>query len=276
MTKYCFLNRKIIEENKSCLGLDDIGVLRAYACFEFLRTHNGKPFLFNEHWKRFQNSAKILNLKIPISKQKVKSIIKKLLAKNKFKESNVRIVLTGGKIKNGMDYDKNKPTFYILVTGVHESPKLFYKKGVRLITYKHQRENFKAKTINYIIGIKLSRLLREKKANDVLYITDKKILEIATGNLFIINNNKLITAKKDVLIGTTRNLIIKLVKKDFKVEERDIFLNELKSADEAFITSTTRGIMPVVKIDRQLISGGKVGEKTKYLMKIFENYTKDY
>jgi len=276
MKKYCFLNGKIIEENKVCLRLDDIGVLRAYACFDFLRTYNGKPFLFNEHWYRFQNSAKMLNLKIPISKQRLKTIIQKLLIKNKFNESNIRIVLTGGRIKNGMDYDRNKPNFYILITKVHKSPRSFYEKGVKLITHKYQRENFEAKTINYITGIKLNEIIRKQKANDVLYITDKKILETATGNLLILKNNKLITAKENVLIGTTRNLIIKLAKKDFKIEQRDVFLKELKIADEAFITSTTRGIIPVIKINNQKIGDGKVGDKIKYLMEIFEKYTKNY
>jgi branched-subunit amino acid aminotransferase/4-amino-4-deoxychorismate lyase len=275
MKKYCYFNGKIIEENKAKLSLDDIGVLRAYACFDFLRTHNGKPFLFDNHWKRFQKSANILNLKIPISKQKVKAIIQKLLTKNKFKESNIRIVLTGGKIKNGMDYDKSKPNFYILITKVHKSPKSFYEKGVKLITYEYQRENFEAKTINYITGIKLNKLLKRQKANDVLYTINKKILETSTGNFFIINDNKLITAKTNVLMGTTRNLLIRLAKKEFKIEERDVLLTELKSADEALITSTTRGIMPVVKIDEQKVGNGKVGEKTKYLIKSFEEYTKN-
>ncbi len=169
MKKYCFLNGKIIEENKAGLDLDDIGILRAYAVFDYLRTYNGKPFLFNEHWKRFQNSAKMLNLKIPISRQEAKLIVQKLLNKNKFKESSIRTVLTGGKIKNGMDYNKNKPHFYIIITKIHESPKSFYKNGVNLITHEYQRENFEAKTINYITAIKLGEIRSLNKANDILY-----------------------------------------------------------------------------------------------------------
>lgn len=270
MKKYCYLNGKIVEENKVGLELDNIGILRAYACFDFFRTYKGRPFLFNEHWKRFQNSAKTLDLKIPVSKQRAKLIIKKLLIKNKFKESYIRVVLTGGKVKNGMDYNKNKPTFYIIINKVYEPPKLFYEKGVKLITHKYQRENFKTKTINYITGVKLNKFTKKQKANDILFVSNKKVLETSTGNFFIINNNQLITPKDGILIGTTRNLIIKLVRKYFEVEERDILLKELKNTNEAFITSTTRGIMPVVKIDNLKINNGNVGVKTKYLMKLLE------
>ncbi len=108
----------------------------------------------------------------------------------------------------------------------------------------------------------------------IFYISDKKVLETSTGNFFIVKNNQLITPKKGVLIGTTRNLIIKLGKKDFTVQERNVSLGEIKMTDEAFITSTTRGIMPVVKIDNQKIGNGKVGDRTKCLMKLFQNYIK--
>jgi len=275
MKKYCYLNGKIISENEAKISLKDIAILRGYGVFEFLRTYNSKPFLLKEHFTRLRKSAKNLNLQLPISQKELFKQIKKLLLKNKFKESAIKLVLTGGQIidSRGMEYDKNSPTFFILVDKLQELPKSFYQKGVKLITYEHLREIPGAKTINYITVIKLQNLCKRKKAFDILYTQNGFLLETTTSNFFIFKKDKLLTPKKNILIGLTRNFVIKLAKNKFKVEERDIDLKELERAEETFIASTTKEILPVVKIDNKIIGNGRVGKKTKYLMDLVHQYT---
>jgi len=275
MKKYCYLNGKIISENEAKISLKDIAILRGYGVFEFLRTYNSKPFLLKEHFTRLRKSAKNLNLQLPISQKELFKQIKKLLLKNKFKESAIKLVLTGGQIidSGGMEYDKNSPTFFILVDKLQELPKSFYQKGVKLITYEHLREIPGAKTINYITAIKLQNLCKRKKAFDILYTQNGFLLETTTSNFFIFKKDKLLTPKKNILIGLTRNFVIKLAKNKFKVEERDIDLKELERAEETFIASTTKEILPVVKIDNKIIGNGRVGKKTKYLMDLVHQYT---
>ncbi|MDO8513214.1 MAG: aminotransferase class IV [bacterium] len=88
-------------------------------------------------------------------------------------------------------------------------------------------------------------MIKKKNAYDIIYTWHDKILEGTTFNFFIFRGNELITPKKDILQGTRRNLILKLAQ-DFKIAERPVNLIELKEATEAFISSTTRGIVPVV------------------------------
>ena len=275
MKKYCYLNGKILSESEAKISLKDIAILRGYGVFEFLRTYNSKPFLLKEHFTRLRKSAKNLNLQLPISQKELFKQIKKLLLKNKFKESAIKLVLTGGQIidSRGMEYDKNSPTFFILVDKLQELPKSFYQKGVKLITYEHLREIPGAKTINYITVIKLQNLCKRKKAFDILYTQNGFLLETTTSNFFIFKKDKLLTPKKNILIGLTRNFVIKLAKNKFKVEERDIDLKELERAEETFIASTTKEILPVVKIDNKIIGNGRVGKKTKYLMDLVHQYT---
>jgi len=275
MKKYCYLNGKILSESEAKISLKDIAILRGYGVFEFLRTYNSKPFLLKEHFTRLRKSAKNLNLQLPISQKELFKQIKKLLLKNKFKESAIKLVLTGGQIidSGGMEYDKNSPTFFILVDKLQELPKSFYQKGVKLITYEHLREIPGAKTINYITAIKLQNLCKRKKAFDILYTQNGFLLETTTSNFFIFKKDKLLTPKKNILIGLTRNFVIKLAKNKFKVEERDIDLKELERAEETFIASTTKEILPVVKIDNKIIGNGRVGKKTKYLMDLVHQYT---
>ena len=276
MGKYCYLNGKIIPEEKANINLKDIVFFRAYGIFDFLRTYNKKPFLLKKHLDRFQKSAQFLNLKIPVSQREIVEIIKKLILRNKFRESAIRMILTGGKVKDflGADYNKDSPTFFIICDELKELKKEFYENGINLVTYEYQKEFPRVKSLNYIVAINLYQsLCRKKNAFDILYCHNGFVLEATTSNFFIFERDKLLTPKENILLGITRNLVLKLAKRKFKIEERNIPLIELKKATESFITSTTKGILPVVKIDNKSIGDGKVGKNTKYLMKLFYQYT---
>jgi branched-subunit amino acid aminotransferase/4-amino-4-deoxychorismate lyase len=85
----------------------------------------------------------------------------------------------------------------------------------------------------------------------------------------MIKGNHLITPDKNILNGITRRVILKLAKKDFKIEERDVEIYELLLADEIFITGTNKQILPVVKVGKDIIGNGKVGDKTKLLQRLW-------
>lgn len=272
MEKYCYLNGKILNIKEAKISVTDIGVLRGFGVFDYLRSYKGKPFLLKEHLKRFKNSAKLAGLKIKITDKKIEEIIRKLLAKNKLPDAGIRIVVTGGESTDGMDWDKNSPNFFILIQKLHDYSMKMYEKGVSLITHEFIRENSGAKSNNYLTRIKLSDQLKKQKAHEILYINNGKVLEGATCNIFAFTKNTLITPKNDILCGTRRSLIIKLAKEYFKVFKKDVDIKEMLNADEVFITSTTRDIMPVTKIDNQKIAGGQVGAKTKKLMQLYQEY----
>lgn len=271
MKKYCYLNGKIIELAKAGIPLNDIGLLRSYAVFDFLRTENGKPFLFKEHFARFQNSAKILELKVPIKADKCLSILKQLLKKNKVTEANFRLVLTGGPTNDGLSF--TRPNFFILVEELYSFPPKVFANGGKLITYEHERQWPEAKTTNHLMTIKLQKTKKKAGAVEILYVSRGKVLEASTSNFFLVKGNTLVTPKNNILTGTTSNLVITLAKKvGMSVEERDMFVGELTEASEAFITATNKKITPVVEIDTMRVGKGRVGEKTKMLMAAFAEH----
>lgn len=276
MKPYCYLNGKIVPLNQAKISVEDIGILRGYGVFDILRTYRGQPFQLAEHYERWRNSAKILNLNLPLKINEVRDLIAKLMKLNKMAEARVRIVLTGGKAIDGMDHNTKDFTIFILAEKLTPMPAVLYQKGGTLVTLKHQRNLPEAKIINYQTGIKNNAIRTKAKAVEILYVSDGKILEGMGSNFFLFRGKTLITAKDNILRGTTRNLIIKLARKKFKVEVRDIKLSELKNTTECFITSITKGVLPIVKIDNQKIGDGRVGENTKFLMKEFQTYTDKY
>lgn len=276
MTNYCYLNGKIIPRHKAKVSVDDIGILRGFGIFDFLRSQKGKPLLLEKHLKRLKKSAELLNLKVPLSEKEIKGVIEKLLKKNKLSEASVRIVLTGGPSADGLSYDYDSPTFFILVKELKIYPPSIYRKGVKLITFEHQREMPEAKTNNYITMLRLKKFKEKKKAFEILYVSRGLVLEGTTCNFFIFKKNTLVTPKNNILYGTRRNLVINLAKNKFKVAERALKLEEIKEASEAFITSTSRDIIPVVRIDDDKVGDGRVGKNTKYLMDLFNEHFEKY
>lgn len=274
--RYCFLHGKIMPLSEAFVPLDDISLLRGYAVFDFLRTYNGKPFLLKEHIQRLRYSAKALSLSVPLSDKKIAEIIRLLLQKNSMENAQIRILLTGGKTISGMDYDKKHPTFTIIVEPLALPPAELYKKGAKLITNVHMRHIYTAKTTNYINAIALAHERKKKEAIEILYLFHDYVLECATSNFFIVKGKTIITPKDSILLGTTRNFLLKLVAKDFAIQERDIHKNELSEADEAFITATNKEILPIVTIDTMRVGDGKIGKTTKKIMKKFATYISNY
>lgn len=262
-------------ENRVGINTRDLGVLRGFGVFDVLRTYNGKPFMLKDHFARLKNSAAILNLKLPISTNEFEKNISLLLKKNKFKDAVIRSVLTGGVASDGISVS-SRPTFFILLESLPELNKNIYKNGIKLITHNHLREFAQAKTTNYILAILLQEKLKKEKAFEVLYVWQDKILECATSNFFIFKGDTLVTPKDNILIGITRNVILRLAKGKFKIEERDITKEELASATEAFIAATNKEIIPVVQVDGLVIGDGKVGSNTQWLMDCFSQFVKKY
>jgi branched-chain amino acid aminotransferase len=266
--KYCFVGTEIVNSEKAFVHADDVAVLRGFAIFDFLRTYNGKPFLLERYLERFFNSADKLELKIPFTKAKITRIIHELLNKNKVSEAGIRMILTGGRSDDS--FAPGAPTLIILVEQLNPLAASRYQKGIKLITAEHLRELPHIKTTNYIRALFLQREKRRKRADDILYTCSNKVLECTRTNFFIIKDRTLITPDNNILKGVTRELILKLAKKDYDIELRDLHYYELKSADEAFVSGTSKMILPVIKVDETYIGNGRPGRDTLNLLERFK------
>ena len=277
-----YINRKFIPEKQAKISVYDLGFLRSYAVFDFLRTYNQRPFYLDEHLKRLLNSAKLINLKHNYNLKKLRKIVLQTLQKNIQKshhksEFNIRIYLTGG---NSDDFlTPGKPNLIVLITPLKKLNEKLYIQGGKLITKISERIIPQAKTTVYTEGVKFLEEAKRKGAIEVLLISQyEKILECTTSNFFAVINKKLITPPLGkILPGITRKVVVSLAKKlKIPVLERDIDFKEIRNFDEAFITATNKEILPIIKIDKIKIGKGRVGEITKMLMTEFKKLTENY
>ncbi|MGW8184680.1 MAG: aminotransferase class IV [Candidatus Moraniibacteriota bacterium] len=278
MNRFCYYNGAIVELGEVKISPYDLGFMRGYGIFDAMRTINGTLFCFDEHWDKFEKSAQDLGLKLPIAKNDFREAVDVLLKKNNLKEGAIKTILTGGESDNGFNKLENS-TLLILVDDLNKflvAPK-FYEKGWKIIFLESQRFLPEIKTLNYLIPIKNQNNKIAREAQEIVYKKDGKILECSTSNIFMIKDGVIITPRENVFLGTIRNLVVKIAKNNgFEVEERDITMDEFLLADEVFLTATYKKIIPVVNVDDTLVKNGQVGEKTKELIKLLDEFIKNY
>lgn len=275
MSKLIFyLNGQFVPEDEAKISILDLGFVRGYGVFDFLRTYNGKPFKLREHLLRIQNSAKQIGLNFPWSMSELTVLVGQTLKKNHLPEANIKLIATGG-LSPDQITPANKPTLAILVYPPAVYPKSYYEQGINVITAPFMRTFPKSKSINYIPAMMALAEARKKHAVEALYRNEKgEVFEGTTTNFFMFKNNILITPKDGVLSGITREVVLKLASKEFLKKLRPVKYAELKIIDEAFITASNKEIMPVVRIDNIVVGNGKVGKNTKRLIELFRQYTR--
>ena len=233
------------------LPLTDLGVQRGYGIFDFLRT-NGKDALFiNDHLDRFYHSASSMYLNVDYNRNEIIEIVNQLIQQNELFYSGIKILLTGGESSDG--YTITNPRLSIFQQNIQPPSNQIPEQGIHLISKVYQRQLPEVKTTDYLMAIWLQSWLKDQKGDDLLYYNESSITECPRSNIFMVtNDNVLVTPKKNILWGITRKKIIELSDTlGLKVEQRNIPLVELYKAKEVFISSSTKRIMPVERIDQR-------------------------
>lgn len=272
---YCYLNGEILKTENAKVSIFDIGIMRGFGVYEAMSTFGPKIFMWQDHLDRFKKTAKFLDIEVPISDNDLEEVCYELINKNGFKRSNIKFILTGGNAIEGILYDKNKPTFYVLVEEWKPIDNKNYTEGAKVGLLDNLRQYPEYKTTDYITAVKAYDKMKEIGELETLYKHNGFILECATSNFFVVKDGKIFTPKDNILKGITRKVVIDLAKNiDIQIEERDISEGEMFRADECFLTSSFKDIVPVVSVGGKKIGDGKVGEITKRIMSEFDLFTK--
>jgi branched-chain amino acid aminotransferase len=263
------------EKKDLVVSVFDLSVLRGYGIFDFLRTYNQKPFKLKEYLTRLYNSARILDLPMRWRQEEIEEIVMEGIRKNSsvFEEFNIRIVVTGGV---GADSTTpGAPSLIAIFQKAVDYPVEYYEKGTKVITHQYMRNLPDAKTLNYLIGIRVLQEAKRKSAIEVIYVfNDGKIYEGTTSNIFFVKEGRLYTPKSDILVGVTRTVLLDLAKAlGIEVIIGDVYNDDLPSFEEAFLTASNKEVMPVVQIDDRKVGDGTVGPITKKLIVEYRKLT---
>lgn len=252
------INGNITDERHACVPVMSDAFLFGYAVFETIRTYNNKIFRLDDHLARLFVSADVIGLKSKWSFKKTYQSVVDLLAQKKHKNAKIRVILS-------------KKHLILMIEALKEKPDVYYKKGVKLVSFLGKRNTPRAKVLADSFTYLAKQHALDCGAYEALLVDPKKyyIRECAYANIFWVNDGKLYATNKNILFGITRDTVIELSKIDYPCNFEGIKIKTLLHADEIFITQTTSGILPVVEIDGHKIGNGKPGVMTKKVMKDF-------
>lgn len=266
-----FLNGKFVNEGELLISPRDLGFTRGYSVADFLVTHNHQPFKLSEHVDRLFNSAEIIGLNLPWSKEGIVSWVKETLDKNdKSTEKTLKIIVSGG--ESHSMHQADIPTIVMIVDNYLPQSNIYYENGVKAIAVKYKRQYPEAKHTHYVEAIRQLSKTTDKDIDEVIYYDDTQVFEGAGCNLFAVVDGKLVTPKSNIVEGITRNVLLEILQLDIPIEVRDFTFEELQEATEVFLTGSSKKVRGVVEINGRPVGDGKVGEITKEAARQYDEH----
>ncbi|MBR0097883.1 MAG: aminotransferase class IV family protein [Synergistaceae bacterium] len=264
----CYINGQFVSQESAKLPVTDLIIQRGVGVFEVIATYNSRPLLLTPHLERLKASADSAKIKFNLDLNNLKNIIREGI-KRVGGEVRVKVYLTGGDSFDELTGEFINPRLFILFEQLEVPSQEQYEKGVTLEPVAYGRKDPTVKSVDY----RSSYMISQPDAYEVLYCPDGEITETGHSSFFLVVNNKLVTAPLSrVLKGTTRQAILEIAKREgIIIEERCPLWSELAEAGEAFITGSSKKVVPVVKVGNIKIGDGKPGALTR---RIYDLYIK--
>lgn len=245
----CYNNNRFASLEDVSIPVNDLGYQRGYGIFDFLRVAGETALYVDDHLNRFFYSAAAMHLPVKQTKEELLHIIQQMISVNRLPYSGIRIMLSGGSSPDG--YQITEPNLVIVQVPLTPPPDQLLLPGYKVVTYAHQRQMPHVKTTDYLMAIWLQPWVKEQGADDVLYHHNGIVSEFPRSNFFLVADEQtLVTPANHILHGVTRKQILQVAKaKGMNVLEKDISIEEIRSAREAFISSSTKRVIPIRQLD---------------------------
>jgi len=249
----------------------DLGVQRGHSIFDFLKIKNRVNPFMDLYLDRLYQSANAVMLSIAENRNQWPSIVATLLDKNKTDDAFFKIIVSAGPSNDGHQPIGPSKTLVIDYPSI-SPPKHIYESGGKLTLRSYHRDLPAIKSTNYLYPSSIADDMREHGIIDVLYHHEGKITECSRSNFFLILPDRIVTPAVEILNGITRQRVLNTKNLSLNVLQTEVSLDDITTATEAFITSTTKGVMPITQIDDRVIGDGLVGNVTKELMNIINTF----
>ena len=272
-----YLNGEYVAENEAKVSIFDRGFLMADGVYEVTTVLDGKLIDFDGHAVRLQRSLAELGMGNPISKDDLLEVHRELVRINEIDQGMIYLQITRG-APDDRDFaypPEDTPQTIVLFTqnkpGLADSPAA--QKGIKVISIEDQRwARRDIKTVQLLYPSMGKMMAKAAGCDDAWMVEDGHVTEGTSNNAYIIKGNTIITRHlgNEILHGITRAAVLRFAKEaQMTVEERSFTIGEAQDADEAFITSASTFVMPVVEVDGAAVGTGAVGPVATRLREIY-------
>lgn len=274
--RIAYVNGSYIDNARASVHIEDRGYQFSDGIYEYMAFYNGLLLDGDLHSKRLERSLRELEIAMPVAPAALRIIARELIERNGREEGGLYIQVTRGVSPRNHIYPKNvRPALVMTVCGAKTPKASEFENGVKIMTHADNRWGRRdIKSISLLPNIMAKQEASRRKMREALLIeADGTVNEGSASNFFMVTKAGVVTTHptdNDILPGITRDVLLKLAgKAGIAVEERRFGIAEAKAAPEAFITSTSINVLPVVKIDDKLIGKGVVGEVTMKLQQLY-------
>ena len=278
MTRTVYLNGEYLPEAEAKVSIFDRGFLMADGVYEVTSVLGGKLIDFEGHAKRLERSLNELDMKKPAAFDDLLEIHRELVRVNEIEDGLIYLQITRGSPGDRdfvfPDPETTEPTLVLFTQnkpGLADNPAA--KKGMKIISIEDVRWGRRdIKTVQLLYPSMGKMMAKKAGADDAWLVEDGHVTEGTSNNAYIVKNGKIITRalSNDILHGITRAAVLRCAKEaQMEVEERNFTIAEAQEADEAFVTSASAFVMPVVEIDGAQLGDGVPGPVANRLREIY-------
>ncbi len=274
MSRITYVNGAYLPESEAKISIFDRGFLFADGVYEVTPIVNSKLVDYDAHMERLDRSLNELKMAWPCGKDELRKMHEELIARNNLKEGIIYMQVTRGAADRQFNFPKDIKSSLIAFTQVMslvDNPSA--RTGVKVVTTPDIRWLRRdIKSVMLLAPVLGKQEAYEKGANEAWMVEEGKVTEGTSSNAYIVKNNTIITRplSNRILAGCTRRALFRLAKDHgVKIEERLFTPEEAYEADEAFLSSASQFVMPIVEIDGKRIGGGQPGPVVRKLRELF-------
>jgi D-alanine transaminase len=275
MADVLYFNGRFTTTDERVLGVEDRGFQFGDAVYEVFKFLRRRPILLSDHYRRMQRSLRSIEIGSPWTEAQFRTVMEELLGRTAFEEGIVYIQISRGESPRAHFWaDDARPTVVAYSRAFRFPDAVRKEHGIKVITTSDRRWHFcHVKSVNLLGNALAKKQAQRAGADEAILMADGFVREGASSNFFAVKNGGVITHPLDehILPGVVRDRVIGLaLSAKIRVDERPLREAELFDLDEAFITSTTQGVMPVSEIDGRVIGNSRRGEVTTTLQQRFD------
>ena len=278
-----YLNGSYLPMEEACVSVMDRGFLFGDGVYEVIPAYGGKLFRLSHHLHRLQNSLDGIRLSNPLSIGAWQKILNEVLEHNREQtgvsnDQSVYLQVTrGSAAKRDHSFpDRITPTVFVFSNPIAEPDPVSTTQGIAAITLDDIRWQYcDIKAITLLPNVLLRQQAADSNAAEALLIRNGLVIEGSASNVFVIRDGAILTPPKgeQMLPGVTRDLVLELAEQHaLPCHETDISEDTLRQADEVWVTSSTREIVPVTSLDGKAVGDGLPGPVWKSMIELYRRY----
>ena len=277
MSDTAYLNGEFLPLDKAQVSVLDRGFIFGDGVYEVIPAYSRRPFRLPEHLSRLQNSCSAIRLANPLSDAEWTRLIHELIARHSFEDQSVYLQVTRGVARRDHAFPKDtKPTVFMMSGPLTTPSKEQVENGVACITASDFRWlKCDVKSVSLLGNCLLRQAAADAGAVEVVLFRDGCLTEASSSNVFVVRDGKLLAPPKDNLIlpGITYDVVLELAAAcGVPIERRAITEAEVRSADEIWVTSSTKEVLAVTTLDGAPVGSGRPGEAFRVVHREYQEF----